>query len=75
MYKIFFQGKKKHQHRKLGVHEHEDLFDYYFDLYLEQYELPALKSCLDATTFDKLKINLERSQKFLEKLKIEIRLE
>jgi ankyrin repeat protein/energy-coupling factor transporter ATP-binding protein EcfA2 len=71
MYKIFFQGKKKHQHRKFGVYEHEDLFDYYFDLYLEQYELLALKSCLDAATFDKLNINLGRSQKFLEKLKIE----
>jgi ankyrin repeat protein/energy-coupling factor transporter ATP-binding protein EcfA2 len=70
MYKIFFQGKKKHQHRKFGMYEHEDLFDYYFDLYLEQYELLALKSCLDAATFDKLNINLGRSQKFLEKLKI-----
>jgi hypothetical protein len=40
-----------------------------FDLYLEQYELPALESCLDTTTFDKLKINLGRSQKFLEKLR------
>jgi ankyrin repeat protein len=69
MYKIFFQGKKKHQHRKLGVHEHEDQIGFYFDLYLEQYELLALKSCLDTTTFDKLKINLERSKKFLEKLK------
>ncbi|KAJ3619702.1 hypothetical protein MTP99_005362 [Tenebrio molitor] len=29
----------------------------------------TLKSCLDTTTFDKLKINLGRSQKFLEKLK------
>jgi ankyrin repeat protein len=70
MYKIFFQGKKKHQHRKLGVHEHEDQIGFDFDLYLEQYELLALKSCLDTTTFDKLKINLGRSKKFLEKLKI-----
>jgi ankyrin repeat protein/ABC-type transporter Mla MlaB component len=61
MYKIFFQGKKKHQHQKLGVHEYENQ--------LEQYELPALKSCLDTTTFDKLKINSRRSQMFLEKLK------
>jgi ankyrin repeat protein len=70
MYKIFFQGKKMHQLRKVGVHEHEDQIGFDFDLYLEQYELPALKSCLDTTTFDKLKINLGRSQKFLEKLKI-----
>jgi ankyrin repeat protein len=70
MYKIFFQGKKKHQHRKLGVHEHEDQIGFDFDLCLEQYELLALKSCLDTTTFDKLKINLGRSKKFLEKLKI-----
>jgi ankyrin repeat protein len=70
MYKIFFQGKKKHQHRKLGVHEHEDQLGFDMDVYLEQYELIALKSCLDTTTFDKLKINLGRSQKFLEKLKI-----
>jgi ankyrin repeat protein len=70
MYKIFFQGKKKHQHRKLGVHEHEDQIGFDFDLYVEQYELLALKSCLDTTTFDKLKINLGRSKKFLEKLKI-----
>jgi anti-anti-sigma regulatory factor len=69
MYKIFFQGKKKHQHRKLGVHEHEDQIGFDFDLYLEQYELPALESCLDTTTLDELKINLRRSQKFLEKLK------
>jgi ankyrin repeat protein len=69
MYKIFFQGKKKHQHRKLGVHEHEDQIGFDFDLYLEQYELQALKSCLDTTTFDKLKINLRGSQKFLENLK------
>jgi ankyrin repeat protein len=69
MYKIFLHGKKMHQHRKLGVQEQVDLFDYYFDLYLEQYELPALKSCLDTTTFDKLKINLKKSQKFLERLK------
>jgi serine/threonine-protein phosphatase 6 regulatory ankyrin repeat subunit B len=70
MYKIFFQGKKKHQHRKLGVHEHEDQLGFDINLYLEQYELLALKSCLDTTTFDKLKINLGRSKKFLEKLKI-----
>jgi ankyrin repeat protein len=70
MYKIFFQGKKKHQHRKLGVHEHEDQIGFDFDLRLEQYELLALKSCLDTTTFEKLRINLGRSQKFLEKLKI-----
>jgi ankyrin repeat protein len=70
MYKIFFQGKKKHQHRKLGVHEHEDQIGCDFDLRLEQYELLALKSCLDTKTFDKLKINLGRSKKFLEKLKI-----
>jgi ankyrin repeat protein len=69
MYKIFFQGKKKHQHRKLGVHEYENQLGFDFDLYLEQYELPALKSCLDTTTFDKLKINSRRSQIFLEKLK------
>jgi ankyrin repeat protein len=69
MYKIFFQGKKKHQHRKLGVHEHEDQIGFDFDLYLEQYELPALKSCLYTTTLDKLKINLRGSQKFLENLK------
>jgi ankyrin repeat protein len=69
MYKIFFQGKKDHQHRKVGVHEHEDQIGFDFDLYLEQYELPALKSCLDTITFDKLKINLEKSQNFLEKLK------
>ncbi|XP_068913159.1 uncharacterized protein [Tenebrio molitor] len=70
MYKIFFQGKKKHQHRKLGVHEHEDQIGCDFDLRLEQYELLALKSCLDTKTFNKLKINFGRSQKFLEKLKI-----
>jgi ankyrin repeat protein len=70
MYKIIFQGKKKHQLRKMGVHDHEDKIGFDFDLYLKQYELPALKSCLDTTTFDKLKINLGRSQKFLEKLKI-----
>jgi ankyrin repeat protein len=70
MFKIFFLGKKKHQHRKLGVYEHEDQIGFDFHLYLEQYELLALKSCLDTTTFDKLKINLGRSQKFLEKLKI-----
>jgi ankyrin repeat protein len=69
MYKIFFQGKKKHQHRKLGVHEHENQLGFDFDLYLEQYELPALESCLDTTTFGKLKINLGKSQNFLEKLK------
>jgi ankyrin repeat protein len=69
MYKIFFQGKKNHQHRKVGVHEHEDQIGFDFDLYLEQYELPALKSCLDTTTLDKLKINLRGSQKFLENLK------
>jgi ankyrin repeat protein len=69
MYKIFFQGKKMHQLRKVGVHEHEDQIGFDFDLYLEQYELPALKSCLDTTTFDKLKINLGKSQNFLEKLK------
>jgi ankyrin repeat protein len=69
MYKIFFQGKKKHQHRKLGVHEHEDQLGFDVDLYLEQYELPALKSCLDSVTFDKLNVNLRRSQMFLEKLK------
>jgi ankyrin repeat protein len=69
MYKIFFQGKKKHQHRKLGVHEYENQLGFDFDLYLEQYQLPALESCLDTTTFDKLKINLGRSQKFLEKLR------
>jgi ABC-type transporter Mla MlaB component len=63
MYKIFFQGKKKHQHQKLGVHEYENQ--------LEQYELPALKSCLDAKTFDKLNINLGKNQKFLERLKTE----
>jgi ankyrin repeat protein len=71
MYKIFLQGKKKHQHNKLGVEDHNDLFNYYFDLYLEQYELPALKSCLDAKTFDKLNINLGKNQKFLERLKTE----
>ncbi|XP_068913168.1 uncharacterized protein [Tenebrio molitor] len=70
MYKIFFQGKKKHQHRKLGMHEYENQLGFDFDLYLEQYELPALVSCLDTTTFDKLKINLGRSKNFLEKLKI-----
>ncbi|XP_068913172.1 uncharacterized protein [Tenebrio molitor] len=69
MYKIFFQGKKKHQHRKLGVHEYENQLGFDFDLYLEQYELPALESCLDTTTFGKLKINLGKSQNFLEKLK------
>jgi ankyrin repeat protein len=69
MYKIFFQGKKKHQHRKLGVHEYENQLGFDFDLYLEQYELPSLVSCLDTTTFDKLKINLRKSQKFLEKLR------
>jgi ankyrin repeat protein len=69
MYKIFFQGKKKHQHRKLGMHEYENQLGFDFDLYLEQYELPALVSCLDTTTFDKLKINLRKSQKFLEKLR------
>jgi hypothetical protein len=69
MCKIFFQGKKKHQHRKLGVQEHEDQLGFNFDKYLEQYELPALKACLDTTTFDKLEINLEESQKFLDKLK------
>jgi hypothetical protein len=69
MYKIFFQGKKNHQHRKVGVHEHEDQIGFDFDLYLEQYELPALESCLDTTTLDKLKVNLRRSQKFLENLK------
>jgi ankyrin repeat protein len=69
MYKIFFQGKKKHQHRKLGVHEHEDQIGYDFDVHLEQYELPALESCLDARTLDKLKINFGKSQKFLEKLR------
>jgi hypothetical protein len=69
MYKIFFQGKKKHQLRKVGVHEHEDQIGLDFKRRLEQYELLALKSCLDTTTFDKLKINLGRSQKFLEKLR------
>ncbi|KAH0822622.1 hypothetical protein GEV33_000169 [Tenebrio molitor] len=69
MYKIFFQGKKMHQLRKVGVHEHEDQIGFDFDLYLEQYELPALKSCLDTTTFDKLKFNLGKSHKFLENLK------
>jgi hypothetical protein len=69
MYKIFFQGKKKHQHRKLGMHEYENQLGFDFDLYLEEYELPALESCLDNTTFDKLNINLGRSQKFLEKLR------
>jgi ankyrin repeat protein/anti-anti-sigma regulatory factor len=69
MYKIFFQGKKKHHYQKLGVHEHEDQLGFDIDLYLEQYELLALKSCLDTTTFDRLKINLEKSQKLLEKLK------
>jgi hypothetical protein len=69
MYKIFFQGKKMHQFRKVGMHEHEDQIGFDFDLYLEQYELPALKSCLDTTTFDKLKINLGKSHKFLKKLK------
>jgi ankyrin repeat protein len=73
MYKIFFQGKKKHQHRKLGMDEYENQLGFDFDLYLEQYELPALKSCLDTTTFDKLKgklkKNLGKSQNFLEKLK------
>ncbi|CAH1381392.1 unnamed protein product, partial [Tenebrio molitor] len=39
MYKIFFQGKKMHQLRKVGVHEHEDQIGFDFDLYLEQYEL------------------------------------
>ncbi|XP_068913153.1 uncharacterized protein [Tenebrio molitor] len=70
MFKIFFQGKKKHQYLKLGVHEHLDQLGFDIDLYLEQYELLALKSCLDTMTFDKLKISLGRSQKFLEKLKI-----
>jgi ankyrin repeat protein len=69
MYKIFFQGKKMHQLRKVGMHEHEDQIGFDFDLYLEQYELPALESCLDTTTFDKLKTNLGTSQNFLEKLK------
>jgi hypothetical protein len=69
MYKIFFQGKKKHQHRKLGMDEYENQLGFDFDLYLEQYELPALESCLDTTTFGKLKINLGKSQNFLEKLK------
>jgi ankyrin repeat protein len=69
MYKIFFQGKKKYEFRKMGVREYENQLGFDFDLYLEQYELPALKSCLDTTTLDKLKINLGRSKKFLEKLK------
>jgi energy-coupling factor transporter ATP-binding protein EcfA2 len=69
IYKIFFQGKKMHQFRKVGMHEHEDQIGFDFHLYLEQYELPALKSCLDTTTFDKLKINLGKSHKFLENLK------
>jgi ankyrin repeat protein len=69
MYKIFFQGKKKHQHRKQGVHEYENQLGFDFDLYLKQYELPALESCLDTTTCDKLKINLRGSQRFLEKLR------
>jgi anti-anti-sigma regulatory factor len=69
MYKIFFQGKKKHQHRKLGMQEYGDQLGFDFDEYLERYELPALKSCLNATTFDKLKIEFGRSQKFLKKLK------
>jgi ankyrin repeat protein len=69
MCKIFFQGKKKHQHRKLGVQDYENQLGFNFDKYLEQYELPALKACLDTTTFDKLEINLEESQKFLDKLK------
>jgi ankyrin repeat protein len=69
MYKIFFQGKKKHQHRKLGVQEYDNQLGFDFDVYLQQYELPALKSCLDSVTFDKLNVNLRRSQMFLEKLK------
>jgi ankyrin repeat protein len=70
MYKTFFQGKKRHQLSKMVVQEHENEIGYVFDLYLEQYELPALKSCLDATTFDKLKVNFGTSQKkFLGKLK------
>jgi ankyrin repeat protein len=69
MYKIFFQGKKKHQHRKLGVDNYEVQLGFDFDQYLEQCELPALESCLDTTTFDKLNINWERSKKFLEKFK------
>jgi hypothetical protein len=67
--KIFFQGKKMHQLRKVGVHEHEDQIGFDFDLYLEQYELSALKSCLDTKTFDKLNINLGSNQRFLAKLK------
>jgi ankyrin repeat protein len=69
MYKIFFQAKKKHQHQKLGMHEYENQLAFDTDLYLKQYELLALKSCLDTKTFYKLNINLGRSQKFLEKLK------
>jgi ankyrin repeat protein len=69
MYNIFFQGKKKHQLRKVGVHEHEDQIGLDFKRRLEQYELPALKSCLDATTFDKLKINFRKSQDFLKTLR------
>jgi hypothetical protein len=70
MYKIFFQGKKMHQLQKVGMHEHEDQIGFEFDLYLEQYELPALKSCLNTTTFDKLgKDQFGKGSKVLGKIK------
>ena len=70
MYQSFFEGKKKHLYEKVGV-QYEQQLGFNFNLYLENYEIPALKSCLDDTTFQRLNLENSKSEEFLEMIKTE----
>jgi ankyrin repeat protein len=69
MYKIFLSGKMKHLHQKLGIDEYEQQLGIDLDFYLEQYELAALKTCLDSKVLEKLHADRSKIDKFLVKIK------
>jgi ankyrin repeat protein len=69
MYKIFLSGKMKHLHQKLGIDEYEQQLGIDLDFYLEQYELAALKTCLDSKVLSKLNVDHSKIDKFLVRIK------
>ncbi|XP_063925283.1 uncharacterized protein LOC135139113 isoform X1 [Zophobas morio] len=68
MYRMFFDGKIESCYKKvIGDNQEHQLGVIRF--LLKQYELVAVKTCLDASDFEKLALNTQESQEFIDELK------
>ncbi|XP_063923115.1 uncharacterized protein LOC135137411 [Zophobas morio] len=69
LYKIFFEGKKSFLHEKIGIAHQDEHIGYRFEHHLKLYEIPALRTVLDENDYQKLDINDNETQRYLEDLK------